>query len=44
MSADSLSKETGITSSGDDFCGSNRMTSATSSVVTCSKVDMRARK
>ena len=40
MSADSLSKENGITSGGDDFCGSNQMTSATSSVVTCSMVDM----
>ena len=41
-SADSLSRpnETGMTSSGDDFCGSNRMTSATSAAVTASEIDI----
>ena len=35
MSVDSLCKDTGMMSSGDDFCGSNRITSA----VTVSKYD-----
>ena len=39
MSVDSLSKDTGMTSSGDDFCGSNQMTSATSVAVTVSKYE-----
>ena len=34
MSVDSLSRDAGMTSSGDDFCGSNRMTSATSVAAT----------
>jgi len=39
MSVDSLSKDTGMTSSGDDFCDSNRITSATSAAVTVSKYE-----
>jgi len=39
MSVDSLSNDTGMTSSGDDFCGSNRMTSATSVAVTVSEYE-----
>jgi len=38
-SSDSLSKEAGMTSSGDDFCGVSRITSATSAAVTTSRVD-----
>ena len=43
MSVDSLSKDTGMTSSGKTSadCGSNRMTSATSVAVTVSKYERR---
>jgi len=39
VSADNLSRETGMISSGDAFCGSSRITRVTSSTVTVSKVD-----
>jgi len=39
MSVDSLSKDTVMTSSGDDFCGSSRITSATLVAVTVSKYE-----